>query len=60
MAKTLPVEIVEREFTKNDKVVKYNALTIKVKTLDGEREIVLSATNLQDKFYLKEYLKTLK
>jgi hypothetical protein len=59
--KTLQVELVERIFkNKEGKEIKYNALVIRVKTLDGTKEVALTATNKTDKFYLKEYLKSVK
>lgn len=60
MAKQINVEVIEKSFEKDGKTIKFNALVLVVKTLNGEHTVQLTANSAYDRFVLKEYLKSLK
>lgn len=60
MAKTLTLQVDQAEYkADNGKIYVYDVLNLEINTILGKRNIRLVASNQNDKYALKEYLKSL-
>lgn len=60
MAKTLSLQVEQAEYkADNGKIYVYDVLYLEINTIVGKRNVRLVASNQNDKYALKEYLKSL-